>query len=86
MSRRSDPVSSIPTVEVVRESLAEARRRVSMLAFLLGVAEGIAEFGAVAVTEDASAPYQAGRKLAEISTRKNRTINVDALVQEVTTC
>ena len=86
MSRRTDPVSIIPSADVVRESLIEARRRVSTLAFLLGVAEGIAEFGAVAVAENDSAPYHAGRKLAEISARKNRPINVDALVQEVTTC
>ncbi len=86
MSRRTNPISIIPSAGVVRESLAEARRRVSMLAFLLGVAEGVEEFGAVAVSEDANAPYQAGRRLAEISTRKNRPINLDALVQEVTTC
>lgn len=86
MSRRTDPVSIIPSADVVRESLADARRRVSTLAFLLGVAEGIEEFGAVAVTEDATAPFQAGRKLAEVSARKNRPINVTGLVQEVTPC
>ena len=86
MSRQTDPVSIIPSADVVRETLTEARRRVSTLAFLLGVAEGIEKFGAVAVTEDATAPYQAGHKLAEISARKNRTINVGVLVQGVTTC
>lgn len=86
MSRRNDPVSIIPSADVVRESLSEAQCRVSTLAFLLGVAEGIEKFGEVAVTEDASAPYQAGRKLAEISARKNRPIDVDALAREVTSC
>ena len=86
MSRRTDPVSIIPSADVVRESLIEARRRVSALAFLLGVAEGVEEFGSGAVWEDASAPYQAGRKLAEICERKNRPIDVDALVREVTSC
>lgn len=86
MSRRTDPVSIIPSADVVRESLTEARCRVSTLAFLLGVAEGIEEFGAFAVTEDATAPYQAGRKLAEISARKKQPINVDELVLEVTPC
>lgn len=83
MSRRTDPVSIIPSADVVRESLTEARRRVSTLAFLLGVAEGVEEFGTVAVTEDLTAPYQTGRKLAEVAASKNRPINVTALVQEV---
>ena len=83
MSRRTDPVSIIPSADVVRESLAEARRRVSTLAFLLGVAEGIDEYGSPTVAQDSSAPYQAGRRLVEICTRKTRPINVDALVQEV---
>ncbi len=84
MSRRTDPVSFIPSADVVRESLTEARRRVSTLAFLLGVAEGIDEFGAAA--ENDTAPYQAGRKLAEISARKSRPINVAAIADgEVTT-
>lgn len=86
MSKRTDAVSIIPTADVVRDSLTEARRRVSILAFLLGVAEGIEEFGAVAVSENATAPYQAGRKLSEISARKNRPINVGTLLQEVTPC
>ena len=73
MSRRMDPVSIIPPADVVRESLTEARRRVSKLAFLLGVAEGIEEFGAAVAAEDATAPYQAGRKLAEIFARKERS-------------
>ena len=67
MSRRTNPVSIIPSADVVRESLTETRRRVSTLAFLLGVAEGIEEFGDVTVAEDATAPYHTGRKLAEIS-------------------
>ncbi len=86
MSRQTDPVSIIPSADVVRESLAEARRRASTLAFLLGVAEGVEEFGTVAAAEDNSAPYQAGRKLADISARKNRPINVAAIADgEVTT-
>ncbi len=83
MTRRTDPVSIIPSADVVRESLTEALCRVSTLAFLLGVAEGIEEFGDVTVAEDATAPYQAGHKLAQISASKNRPINVDALVHEV---
>lgn len=86
MSRRNDPASLIPSADVVRDSLTEARRRVSTLTFLLGVAEGIQEFGTVAVTEDATAPYHAGRKLAEISARKHRPINVDVLVREALPC
>ena len=72
MSRRTDPVSIIPSADVLRESLTEARRRVSKLAFLLGVAEGIEEFGAAAVAEDTTASYQAGRRFAEIFARKKR--------------
>jgi hypothetical protein len=86
MSRRTDPVSFIPSADVVRESLTEARRRVSSLAFLLGVAEGIDDFGAPAVAEDSSAPYLAGRRLAEICAKKSRPIDVNALVREVTPC
>lgn len=82
MSRRTDPVSIIPSANVVRESLTEARRRVSTLAFLLGVAEGVAEFGAAAISDNGDASYQAGRKLVEISAQKNRPINLGALVRE----
>lgn len=86
MSRRTDPVSVIPSATVVRQSLNEAQRRVTTLAFLLGVAEGVEEFGHSAATSaqaDPTAPYQAGRRLAEIAARKKRPIDVDALVGEV---
>lgn len=86
MSRRADPVSVIPSATVVRQSLGEAQRRVTTLAFLLGVAEGVEEFGNAAASStrnDPIAPYQAGRRLAESAARKKRPIDVDALVREV---
>lgn len=86
MSRRTDPVSVIPSATVVRQSLGEAQRRVTTLAFLLGVAEGVEEFGNAAASSDRNdlaAPYQAGRRLAETAARKKRPIDVQALVGEV---
>lgn len=90
MSRQTDPVSIIPSASVVRESLTDARCRVSTLEFLLGVAEGVEACRnstnpslADKVECDGTESYNAGKRLAEITSRTNRPINVDALLAEV---
>ncbi len=86
MSRKTDPVSLVPSSGVVRESLSEARSRVARLEFLLGVAEGVEGFSTELCSQaEGPAAYLAGRQLAEVSARKNRVID-PALFREVTPC
>lgn len=80
MPRTTDPVSLIPSADVIRTSLAEARRRVTTLEFLLGVAEGVE---ATLTRDDAvSEPYRVGRQLAVVAGRKGRDIDIAAIATD----
>jgi hypothetical protein len=41
MSRNTDPIGCVPSSRAVEKALAEARRRVLTLEFLLNVAKGV---------------------------------------------
>lgn len=82
MSRRTDPVSLIPSSGVVRESLSEARSRVATLEFLLGVSEGIEAFASNSPPPiEGPAAYLTGRQLAEVAVSKNRGIDAELFAE-----
>ncbi len=82
MSRRTDPVSLIPSSGVVRESLLEARSRVATLEFLLGVSEGIEAFASESPSPtEGPAAYLTGRRLTEVASRKNRMIDAELFAE-----
>lgn len=82
MSRRTDPVSLIPSSGVVRESLSEARSSVATLEFLLGVSEGIEAFASeLPSPTEGPAAYLTGRHLAEVAASKNRVIDANLFAE-----
>jgi len=82
MSRRTNPVSLIPSSGVVRESLSEARSRLATLEFLLGVSEGVEAFASQSPSPtEGTAAYLTGCHLAEVAASKNRVLDANQFAE-----